>query len=66
MKYLLKILKDFSSVFEDILVTIKRAFFGFFISLFLGSLLGLFAGLFAASMMSRPIVTILVGMPLHG
>ena len=51
-------------VIEDIFITIKRALFGFFISLFLGSLLGLFAGLFVtASIMSRPIVTILVGMP---
>ena len=51
-------------VIEDIFITIKRAFFGFFVSLFLGSLLGLFAGLFVtASIMSRPIVTILVGMP---
>jgi len=49
---------------NDIAITIKRAFFGFFISLFLGSLLGLFAGLFVtASIMSRPIVTILVGIP---
>ncbi|WP_417328037.1 ABC transporter permease [Halarcobacter sp.] len=48
----------------NIVITIKRAFFGFFISLILGSLLGLLAGLFVtASMMSRPIVTILVGMP---
>ena len=51
-------------VIEDIFITIKIAFFGFFISLFLGSFLGLFAGLFVtASIMSRPIVTILVGMP---
>mgnify|MGYP000036932228 CR=1 FL=1 len=51
-------------VIEDIFITIKRALFGFFISLLLGSLLGLFAGLFVtASIMSRPIVTILVGMP---
>ena len=51
-------------VIEDIFITIKRAFFGSLISLFLGSLLGLFAGLFVtASIMSRPIVTILVGMP---
>ncbi|RXK00653.1 ABC transporter permease [Arcobacter sp. CECT 8989] len=48
----------------NIVITIKRAFFGFFISLIFGSLLGLLAGLFVtASMMSRPIVTILVGMP---
>ena len=51
-------------VIEDIFITIKRAFFGFSISLIFGSLLGLLAGLFVtASMMSRPIVTILVGMP---
>jgi NitT/TauT family transport system permease protein len=51
-------------VIEDIFITIKRAFFGFSISLIFGSLLGLFAGLFVtASIMSRPIVTILVGMP---
>jgi NitT/TauT family transport system permease protein len=51
-------------VIEDIFITIKRALFGFFISLLLGSFLGLFAGLFVtASVMSRPIVTILVGMP---
>ncbi len=49
---------------NDIAITIKRAFFGFSISLIFGSLLGLLAGLFVtASMMSRPIVTILVGMP---
>ncbi|WP_417331706.1 ABC transporter permease [Halarcobacter sp.] len=48
----------------NIVITIKRAFFGFFISLIFGSFLGLLAGLFiTASMMSRPIVTILVGMP---
>ena len=51
-------------VIEDIFITIKRAFFGFSISLIFGSLLGLLAGLFVtAYMMSRPIVTILVGMP---
>ena len=51
-------------VIEDIFITIKRAFFGFSISLIFGSLLGLLAGLFVtASIMSRPIVTILVGMP---
>ncbi len=52
------------SVITDILITMKRAFFGFLISLVFGSVLGLIAGLFVtASMMSRPIVTILVGMP---
>lgn len=51
-------------VWENIILTIKRALIGFFISVVIGSFLGLLAGLFAtASMMSRPIVTILVGMP---
>jgi NitT/TauT family transport system permease protein len=51
-------------VWEEINVTIYRAFVGFGISLLFGSILGLLAGFFAtASMMSRPIVTILVGMP---
>ncbi len=52
------------SVQNDIVITIKRAFFGFSISFIFGLFLGLIAGLFVtASMMSRPIVTILVGMP---
>lgn len=52
------------TVWSDILLTIKRALIGFFISLIIGSFLGLLAGFFlTASMMSRPIVTILVGMP---
>ena len=52
------------SALNDMAITIKRAFFGFCISLIFGSALGLLAGLFVtASMMSRPIVTILVGMP---
>ncbi len=51
-------------VWNDMLLTIKRALIGFGISLVIGSTLGLIAGLFVtASMMSRPIVTILVGMP---
>ncbi|MCV6607696.1 MAG: ABC transporter permease subunit [Campylobacterales bacterium] len=49
---------------EEIRTTLYRASMGFGISLSVGTLLGLFAGFFAtASMMSRPIVTILVGMP---
>lgn len=53
-----------SSVQTEIQTTLYRAFVGFSISLVFGSLLGLTAGFFAtASMMSRPIVTILVGMP---
>jgi len=52
------------TVWDDMLLTIKRAIYGFSISLLLGSFLGLVSGLFlTASMMSRPIVTILVGMP---
>ncbi len=51
-------------IFNNILITIKRAFLGFSISLLFGSFLGLLAGFFiTASMMSRPIVTILMGMP---
>lgn len=52
------------NVWVNILITVKRALIGFFISTLIGSFLGLLAGLFVtASMMSRPIVTILVGMP---
>jgi len=52
------------SVIENAKITLYRAFTGYGISVLFGSLLGLLAGLFAtASMMSRPIVTILVGMP---
>lgn len=51
-------------VLEQIKITLYRASVGFGISLVFGSALGLIAGFFAtASMMSRPIVTILVGMP---
>ena len=52
------------TVIEEINITLYRASMGFGLSLVLGSALGLLAGFFAtASMMSRPIVTILVGMP---
>jgi len=51
-------------VITEINTTLYRASMGFGISLIVGSALGLLAGFFAtASMMSRPIVTILVGMP---
>ena len=66
-------LKTFETLYEmlqtekvwvDIIITTKRAFLGFLLSAIIGSILGLIAGLFAtASMMSRPIVTILMGMP---
>ncbi len=51
-------------VIDEFKVTLYRASVGFGISLVLGTTLGLLSGFFAtASMMSRPIVTILVGMP---
>lgn len=52
------------AVHAEIKTTVYRACIGFAISFSLGSFLGLLAGFFAtASIMSRPIVTILVGMP---
>lgn len=52
------------AVTAEIQITLYRASLGFGIALLLGTALGLIAGFFAtASMMSRPIVTILVGMP---
>ena len=52
------------NVITEINTTLYRASIGFGISLVIGSALGLLAGFFVtASMMSRPIVTILVGMP---
>lgn len=52
------------NVIAEIKTTLYRASIGFGLSLLLGTALGLIAGFFAtASMMSRPIVTILVGMP---
>ena len=47
------------SIMQDVMITVRRALWGF-----LGSVLGMLAGSFAtASMMSRPIITILMGMP---
>lgn len=47
-----------------VLVTTRRALLGFMLSVAVGSTLGLLAGLFAtASMVSRPIITWLMGMP---
>lgn len=49
---------------SDLFLTIKRGLIGFGISLVIGTVLGLSAGYFiTASVMSRPIVTILVGIP---
>jgi len=60
---LFEMLKD-ESMLNEILITTNRAVIGFSISLVLGTILGLLSGLFiTASMMSRPIVTILMGMP---
>ncbi|MFA7084353.1 MAG: ABC transporter permease subunit [Arcobacteraceae bacterium] len=55
---------DDTSFLNDLSITIKRGLFGFLISLGIGTFLGLIGGLFTtASIMSRPIVTILVGIP---
>jgi len=52
------------SLQDEMKLTFYRAIVGFGISLLVGSTLGLIAGFFVtASIMSRPIVTILVGMP---
>lgn len=60
---LFEMLKD-ENMINEILITTKRAVIGFSISLVFGTFLGLLSGLFVtASMMSRPIVTILMGMP---
>ena len=52
------------NIIAEIKITLYRASVGFGISLVVGTSFGLLAGFFAtASMMSRPIVTILVGTP---
>ena len=62
-KTLTLMLQD-ESVLQEISVTLYRASIGFGLSLLIGTTLGLLAGFFAtASMMSRPVITILVGMP---
>lgn len=58
-----EILQDPKPV-SQIWITIQRASYGFLISVAIGTILGLVSGFFAtASVMSRPIVTILMGMP---
>ncbi len=53
-----------SEFIENLMITLKRAMVGFGVSLVLGTALGLLAGFFVtASIVSRPIVTILMGMP---
>ena len=60
---LFEMLKD-EKMINEILITTKRAVIGFSISLIFGTFLGLLSGLFVTTaMMSRPIVTILMGMP---
>lgn len=60
---LISLLND-ENVVKDIVITTKRALLGFLISIVIGSILGLLSGLFiTASIMSRPIVTTLFGMP---
>jgi NitT/TauT family transport system permease protein len=60
---LLQMLRE-EGIWGEMQITLRRALAGFAISALAGSLLGLVAGLSAtASMMSRPIVTILMGMP---
>lgn len=52
------------SVWQDIQITMQRALWGFAISLVLGSTLGVLAGSFAtAALMSRPLITIIMGVP---
>ncbi len=51
-------------IWKEMQITIQRALWGFVISVTIGSSLGLLAGLFVTtSMMSRPLVTIFMGMP---
>lgn len=49
---------------SELATTARRALLGFFLAIITGSVLGMFAGLsITASMMSRPIVTLLIGTP---
>ncbi len=60
---LMQLLQD-ESAREYMAVTINRALAGFLLSAAIGSVLGFFAGLFITpAMVSRPLVTILMGMP---
>jgi NitT/TauT family transport system permease protein len=53
-----------SEFLHDLSLSVKRGIYGFGIALALGTFLGLLGGRFVtASIMSRPIVTILVGVP---
>jgi len=60
----LVLLFDNNEFIENLLITLHRATVGFGISLVLGTIIGLMAGFFVtASIVSRPIITILMGMP---
>ena len=60
----MQVLFEDEDFLSDLYLTIQRGLFGFGISLSIGTILGLIAGYFiTASVMSRPIVTILVGVP---
>jgi len=62
-KTLLNLFNDKEFV-QNLYITLNRAMIGFGISLIVGTFLGLIAGFFVtASIVSRPIVTILMGMP---
>lgn len=53
-----------SNLTENFIITLRRVFFGWSISLLIGTFLGLLAGFYvSASVMSRPIVSIFMGMP---
>lgn len=55
---------DSGEAWRELPITGRRALIGFFLSVAIGTSLGIAAGLsMTASMMSRPIVTVLVGMP---
>lgn len=55
---------DGGEMWQALGITAKRALTGFFLSVCIGTLLGIFAGLsMTASMMSRPLVTVLIGTP---
>lgn len=52
------------NMWVDMQITVQRALWGFLFSVITGSVLGMTAGLFVtASIMSRPLITILMGMP---
>lgn len=53
-----------AELWQDVWITVQRALWGFLISLILGTGLGMLAGTFVtAAMMSRPIITVMMGVP---